>query len=72
MGCALAMKAEQDDHAEDNRGEENLRDVIVEDLLVGVGDIGDSWPFLSGCLWCNDLIYGQITLLYLDVHNSPY
>jgi hypothetical protein len=67
------MKAEQNDHTKDYGGEEYLRDVVVEDLLIGVRDVGDSGFFLSGCLYCNDLIdYSQVALLCLDVHNSPY
>jgi hypothetical protein len=33
----LTVQPDQDNHAEDDRGEKNLYDMIVEDLLIGVG-----------------------------------
>jgi hypothetical protein len=37
------MQPEQDDHTKDHRGQQNLYDVIVEDLLVGVRRVDDRW-----------------------------
>jgi hypothetical protein len=44
------MQPEENDHAEDDGGEEDLSNVVVEDLLVGVGGIAEvclllSWRF---------------------------
>jgi hypothetical protein len=33
----LSVQADENDNAEEDRGEENLYDVVVEDLLIGVG-----------------------------------
>ena len=52
------MEAEQDDDAEDDRGEEYLYDVVIEDFLVGVGGVGNVGFFLSGCFTWNDWIDG--------------
>ena len=73
QACVLTMQAQQHDQAEDNRGEEYLYDVVVENLLVGVGSIGDIEFFLSGCFTFNDWIDGgRLALLCVDVHDSPY
>ena len=38
---ALVMKPEQDDHAEDDRGEQDLPNVVVEDLLIRVRGVAE-------------------------------
>jgi hypothetical protein len=37
----LAVKTKQDDDTEDDRSQENLSDVVVENLLVGVGGVAE-------------------------------
>jgi hypothetical protein len=48
------MQAKKEDDAEDDGGEKNLSDVIVEDLLVGVRGIVEVGFFLPGCFWADD------------------
>jgi hypothetical protein len=57
------MQAQQEDDAEDDGGEENLSDVVIEDLLVGV--------FLSECFAAGDGIdCSEFVLIYAHVLDS--
>jgi hypothetical protein len=40
------MKAQQNNNAEDDGSEEDLSDVVVEDLLVGIRGVAESGVFL--------------------------
>ena len=43
----LAMQMEQNHDSKDNRRKQNLNDMIVEDLLVGIGGIEEIGFFLA-------------------------
>jgi hypothetical protein len=65
------MQAQQDDDAEDDGGEENLSDVVIEDLLVGVRGVVKVRVFLSECFAAEDEIdWSEFVLFYVHVLDS--
>jgi hypothetical protein len=44
----LAVKAEQEDCADDDGGKKDLADMVVEYLLIGVGGVAEVGFFLAG------------------------
>jgi len=40
-------QAKKEDDAEDDGGEKDLADVVVENLLVGVGGVVENWFFVG-------------------------
>jgi hypothetical protein len=53
------MKAKQEDNAEDDGGEKNLSNVVIEDLLVGVGRVMKVGVLLRRCFVVDDGIHGS-------------
>jgi hypothetical protein len=43
----LVMQPKENDHAKDDGGEQDLSDMVVEDLLVGVGGVAEACLLLS-------------------------
>jgi hypothetical protein len=65
------MQPEQEDDSEDDGGEENLADMIVENLLIGVGSVAEgelllNWRF-SGA---DGTECGWYVLFYVHVLDS--
>jgi len=50
----LVTEAEQQDNPEDDRCEKDLTDVIIENLLVGIGGIAERSFFLTRCFRGDD------------------
>jgi hypothetical protein len=62
------MEAEQEDNAEDDRGNEDLADVIVQDLLIRVRGVAEGGLFLRGDFRGGDWIGGDDGCVLFYIH----
>jgi hypothetical protein len=71
MQSNLVMQTEQKDDAKDDGREEDLSDMVVEDLLVGLGGVAELVFFLAQCfIGHNGSCWYRYVLFYDHVLDS--
>jgi len=64
-------QAQEEDDAEDDGGDENLSDVVIEDLLIRVGSVMKVWGLRLRYLVADDGIHcGEFVLFYVHALDS--